>query len=302
MRIYIGTFDESEMESILQELRKAGIRSEIKPSIDVAVHVRYLIKGKLSEIKNKYKDTEMADLVEKWEKYIEVAREILKNNRKEGDFEKELLKKLIPEGDEMVVVLFEAMKDGGDEEIKKLEKIMEGKEEEEVENFFSRFREAIKIVDALHKILLANGIKYEGGEIHGNLSDDPIMIIHIEGIDGERAEKLNLDFAFDTYVDKKVDIYGNLMDIIYEREKLKKMAVKNPRYVEILILSDAIAMMLDKLEGKMELEEFFDRVIKIQEEDNRIFFTPSAIEEILETLEKMEIIKMKKGKIWLSKK
>jgi len=301
MRVYIGTFGEEEIQGVLQDFREMNIRTEIKPFISVDLRGKYFIKGKLDEIKEKYKETELEKLIGEWEDYIRQAREVFKDGMKEREFEREMLRRIMPGKDEMISSLFDSIRDANSEKVKKLEDLMIGMKEEEVKEFFSSFGEAIRILGGLQKIFQINGIKYENEELHGVFPENPKILLYIENVDGEKAEKLGLDFTFDTYIEKQIDIYANLQDLLYEEEKLKEKMEEKPEYLELAVFSDAIAMMMEKLNGKMELEEFFSEVMDMEEENHNIFVSPQAVETIIETLEKMEVVKIKKGKIWLRK-
>ena len=303
MRVYLGTFGEEEVQRILQELRGAKIRVETKPSLNIRLRGRYFIKGKMDEIKKKYGESELKDMFQKWENYIEYVRDILKEGMEEMDFEKKLILKLMPDYDkEMVEKFFEVIKENKSERIEEFERMVIGMEAEKMKDFLDRFGDAIKIVEGINEMLKLNGVKYEEGKIYGVLPDNPTLMLYVEGIDDKKAEELGIEYTFDTYIDRQIDVYANLADIFYESEKLKNLAVKNPEYIELAVLSDVISMIIEKIEGRMEMDEFFGKIMKIEEDNHKVFLSPSAAEEIVEMLEKMEVLKVKKGRIWLNER
>ena len=65
MRVYIGTFGEGEAEVVAEDLRKAGIRTELKHSLNIEGEGSYSVQGKISELKEKYKEDRIAEEIKK---------------------------------------------------------------------------------------------------------------------------------------------------------------------------------------------------------------------------------------------
>ncbi|RLF44580.1 MAG: hypothetical protein DRN29_08190, partial [Thermoplasmata archaeon] len=154
----------------------------------------------------------------------------------------------------------------------------------------------IYLISNLYQILKENGIRYENGKIYGKLEENPSIKIYIDATD-EEAEKWELDYEYEAMVYKSIDIYANLIDIFYETKNLEKLAQENPLYSKLLFAADVMERILDKIEGKMDLNEFIEEIKMLKQNGNEIRITKPAINEILKALEKAEILKMKKGKI-----
>lgn len=303
MRVYMGTFDEKDVEDVLNDMRGAKIKTELRPFLNVHLEGSYFMEGRLSELKEKYGDSELKEIVAKWEEYIEKAREVMKDGIEEKEFEENFLDMVFSEEERKIKKKIDnILGEGKDVEtrMKLLNDAIKEMGEEKMNEFASQFMREFQLMNGVHEMLSLNGIKYENEKMYGEIPEDPMLRINVE-IDEKTAEKLNLEFTFDVYVDKRVSIYGNLMDIIYENKRLKELAMKMPDYMELPILSDIVNMMMEKIEGKMDVERFIEEVREMEEEGHHIRLTYAAIEEIIKTLEKMEFIKIKKGKIWLKK-
>ena len=303
MRVYIGTFDEEDVEDVLKDMRGAKIKTELRPFLDVHLEGRYFMEGRLSELKEKYGDSELKEVVAKWEEYIKKAKEVMKDGIEEKEFEENFLDMVFSEEERRVKKKIDnILKEGEDVEtrMKLLNDAIKEMGKEKMDEFVNQFMRELQLMNGVHEILSLNGIKYENEKMYGEIPEDPMLRINVE-IGEKMAEKLNLEFTFDVYVDKGVSIYGNLMDIIYENKRLKELADEMPEYIELVILSDIMGMMMEKIEGKMDVERFIEEVREMEEDGHHIRLTHAAIEEIIKTLEKMEFIKIKKGKIWLKK-
>ena len=301
MRVYIGTFDEKDAENVVRDMREAGIKTELRPFLDIQLKGRYFIKGKPNELKEKYSGTELEKIVTEWEKYMEKARKVMKEGIDEKEFEENFLDMIFSEEERKIKKEIDSiLKEEKDIEtrIKLLNETIKGMDEEKKNEFASQFMRELQIMNQVHEMLSLNGIKYEKGKMYGEISENPLLLLNID-IDGEKAKTLNLEFTFDIQVDKGVSIYGNLMDIIYENKRLEELTDKTSKYIELTILSDVVSMIMEKINGRMDIERFMEEVREMEEKNHRIRLTNAAIEEIIKTLEKMDVIKIRKGKIWL---
>jgi hypothetical protein len=301
MRIYIGTFGEEEAEIVAEDLRKAGIRIELKHSLNIEGEGSYSIQGKISELKEKYKESRIAEEIGKMEEYMEKAREVMEDGIDKKDFEEKFLDLVMPERKE-----YAELRKTINERIKNADIIESGKiydeiakeiGKEKLEGYLNQFFREMEFVAYFHFLLEKNGIKYEDGKMYGKIPDDPFIKIYIHGVSNEEANKLGLQYELKALVNKRVDIYANLIDVIYETGRLEKLVREKPEYSKLLFMADIVTMMLNKIEGKMDLNEYMDGVRILKQNGDEISLTKPAINEILKMLEKAEIIKIKKGKI-----
>lgn len=64
MKVYVGTFeDEEEAQGVVKELSRMGIRTEVKPLLDVEIEISSYIEGRLSDLKEKCKGTTLEGVV-----------------------------------------------------------------------------------------------------------------------------------------------------------------------------------------------------------------------------------------------
>ena len=292
MRLYIGSFDENEANQIVEDLRRANIRSELRHSLKIDVQHRYYIEGKISELKEKYKEGKIAKIVKDIENYFEKAREIIEDGIEIKKFEESFLNAVFPERKKFEEIRKEFnIESMGEEEINKM---IEKYGKEKVDDFFDEELYEIKFMPWIHSLLKENGIEYKDGKMYGKVNDDPHVKVYVEG------EK-NIPFETKVYVDKSVDVYANLIDAIYP-DKIKEIAKERPVYIPLLFASLTIAKIMNGIENKMELEELIKKSKYFKEDGDEIFLADDAINEIIKTLEKGEVIRVKKGKVILKEK
>lgn len=308
MKVYIGSFLEEEIEEMAQALRREGIRIEIKPHLSVDIESIHYIEGKIGELKEKYNGTELEYVINKWEEYIDAIKNVFEEGIKLKEFENKLLDKLFPERKE-VPDLRELIKDRM-EEIKetedwnKIDKIVKDAlkemDRDTTEKVFRQFEKEMETLSEIMIFLRMNGISFEDEKLHGKISENPYIKIEIE-TSPEDAEELDLKYKAIVRIEKLVDLYVNFMDFIYEIEKIEELTKKYPELVDAMVVSDVAGILIDKIEGKVDINDFIEENRFIKEGENEIMLTEDAIREILSSLEKEEIIKVKKDKISLRK-
>ncbi|KAA0001309.1 MAG: hypothetical protein FE048_05685 [Thermoplasmata archaeon] len=294
MRIYIGSFDDDEAEKVVEDLRKAGIKTELRHALNIDMKGSYYIQGRINELREKYKDKKVINMINKWENYVNKAREILRDGIDAKEFEEKFLDEVFPERkeDEKYKKVIKEMIVGEEDE-KKIDKIIEEIGRDKFDEIVDEIFDELQLISRLHSILKENGIRYENGKMYGNLHENPFVKIYVEATDEEEG----LDYEYRVIIGKSVDVYANLVDIMYETKSLEKLSQENPLYSRLLFAADAMAMMLDKIEGKIDIDEFIEKIKILKQNGNEIRITKPAINEILKALEKAEIVKIKKGKI-----
>lgn len=305
MRLYIGSYDEDELDIVMQDLRKAGIKTELRPSLDVHHRVNYFIEGELNNLKKKYKDDLTSKILKEVEEDFERARVVMKDGIDIVDFEEQFLDLRYPERKRyknIKKIMEEISSDTNviDEDV--YDKLIEKIDEKELNEYLDQFYNEMNFMTNFHNILEENGIKYdnENGKMHGSIYENPHVKIYIDA-DIENAEKIGLEKEFETFIDKNIDVYANLIDVIYEIDKVEKLCRDKPEYSELLFMANLIGRITKKIKGKKDINELIEEISSISEKSENIYLTPSAIKDILKTMEKAEIIKIKNGKVMLRK-
>lgn len=304
MRLYIGSFDENEAENVVSDLRKAGIKSELKPSLDTYLDVYYFVEGRLSELKDKYKRGMIAEILKEMESNLETAKSIIKDGIEIRDFEEEFLDRVMPER-KKYAKMKDNIKNIFDEKSVEalLEEFNEKIDEKEFYNFIDHLYNEMNLITSIHSTLERNGIRYETEKMYGKIDENPYVKIYID-TDESGAEEFDLQEEFETLVDKNVDVYANLMDIIYEIEKVEKLCVEKPQYSKLLFMANLVGRILKKIRGKngkMDVDQLIDEIKEMQEENGETRLTTAAINEVLKTMKKAEMIKIKNRTIALRK-
>jgi hypothetical protein len=88
--------NKEEVNSITKDLAKISVRCEAKAFVVCETSSAYVLKGFLNELKEKYKDTELMPLIIEWEKYLNIARDVLKVENRVAKFKDEFLNKIFP--------------------------------------------------------------------------------------------------------------------------------------------------------------------------------------------------------------
>jgi len=304
MKLYIGSFSQEEAQKLAKELRKVRINTELKPALIVEVKKLYYFEGKISELKKKYAGTEIEEIIKNWEEYISTIKTVLKDGIDKEEFEENFLNALIPERKElnMKELLKEKFGDKfGEVEEKNelLKKFIDECGEEKFKKILEQLWMDYLIISDIKDFMELNGFDY-GDKIHGKIPDDPIIKDYVD-IDDKKAEKLELKQMLDFLIDSQVDTYADFVDAFYKREKLKNLVKEKPELSDILMVADIIEIILDKVEGKKDLDEIIKEIRNIKIKENEITLSEDAIKNILKELEKEEFIKIKKGKISLKR-
>jgi len=299
MRVYVGTFDEEKAEQVAEDLRKAGIKVELRHAIDLNTEGSYYIEGKLSELKKKFGDKFKE--IEEVEKHFAKAREFFHEGIKTKEFEEKFLNAVMPERkkfEEIRKFLREKAKGlkSVQDAAKVFDEVAEKFGRENTEEYMLQFIDEMHYMNFFHSLLERNGIEYKGDVMKGQIADDPFVKVYVEAKDEEADEEVRYEYR--VFVRKSVDVYASMIDLLFEAKRLEEIVNnKKGRYAHLLFAADLMARFLDRIEGKRDLDAFMDEMEEIKEENGTIFVSRAAMNEILEALEKAELIKIKKGKI-----
>ncbi len=296
MRLYLGSFDEDEVNEVVEDLRKAGVRSELRHALDIEMEKKYYIEGKISELKEKYKERkEVMKIIEEMENHFEKARQIMKDGIETKEFEENFLNLIMPERKE-----FEEMKKEMEKE-EDMDKVYDelskkfGKEK--TNEFLDEIMHEFKFMSFFHSLLEKNGIEYREGKMYGEIAEDPYIKTYLEG-----DVPKDLPHEMKVFIYKNVDVYANLIDVIYETERIEKLAEEKKEYTPLLFAATIVAKIMDKIQNKMEVEELIEKSTHFKENGDEIILSKDAVKEIIKMLEKAEVIRVKKGKIILKEK
>ncbi|HHF56240.1 MAG TPA: hypothetical protein ENL42_04925 [Thermoplasmatales archaeon] len=299
MRVYVGTFDEEEAEEVADDLRKAGIKVELRHAIDLDVEGSYYVEGKLSELKKKFGDKFKE--IEEVEEHFAKAREFFHEGIKTREFEEKFLDAVMPERKKFEEIRkFLREKTKGLKSVRDAAKVFDEAAEkfgrENTEEYMLQFIDEIHYMNFIHSLLERNGIEYKGDVMKGQIADDPLVKVYVEA-KGEEADEEGVRYEYVVFVRKTVDVYASMIDLLFEVKRLEEIVNKKGRYAHLLFAADLMARFLDGIEGKKDLEAFMDEMGEIKDEDGTIFVSRAAMNEIFEALEKADLIKIKKGKI-----
>lgn len=299
MDIWLGDFDELDAKELSKILERSGIRSEVRPTLEVDLDWYYYAEGKFSDLKRKY--TEFKEVFEEWDGYIDAIRKNLVEGIDLRDFEEKVLDSVFPERGKVPSIneLIEK-KDGEARENvfdrAEAAKILEKFSEEEREQIIERFKKELEISILIRNILRLNGISFENGKIKGKLPADPLLRVYMD-IDDDLAEKLKLDSEFTISVEKANHIYVNLIDAIKKIDVLRKLCEERSELFELLLTANSILKMLEKINKGKKVEELIAETSSIKLESMEVNLSKEAIEYVLEELKKEGLIKIKRGKI-----
>jgi len=291
MRLFVGSFDEEEVNEIVEDLRKAGVRSDLRHALDIAIEEKHYIEGKMSELKEKYKEKKnVIEILNEVENYLEKARQVIEEGIDAKEFEEKFLNEVMPERKDFEDIRKEIVKGT------KYEEIVEKFGKEKTEEYLDHFMYELKFMSMIHSLLEKNGVEYKDGKMYGKISEDPYIKVYVEG------ETEDLPHEMKIYITKNVDVYANLLDVLYEVDRVEKLVKEKNEYMPLLILSTIIAKIIDGIKNKMDLKELINASRYFKQNGDEIFLTEDAINEIIKTLEKGEIIRIKKGRVILKEK
>ncbi|MBC7128930.1 MAG: hypothetical protein H5T45_04265 [Thermoplasmatales archaeon] len=315
MRIYIGTFNEKEADEVVDDLKKAGVGCDIRSYLNTLFELEYFVEGYIKDLKEKYKEGFVAKVISDAEKNIEIAREIFKEGMDTKYFDSIFLEKSVPErknyeeieraikeimGVEEKMPIFSVLSKNLDE---KKDEIAKKIGEENFKKYMLHLLKEIDILADVHLILGNNGIEYREGKMYGKINETPFIRRYFD-VDEEEAKKLGLKKEYTIEVFKDVDVYANMVDVIYEVGRVRKLCNEKQRYGKLLFILSLVDEIIGKLKGKkLSINEIIEDLGEIYRKDEKmeeeIFIEEEAIREILKVMEKAEIIKIKNEKVML---
>jgi hypothetical protein len=289
----LGDFCEDDAKSIAEYLRKAGIKVELKPSIDASIETDEFLQGRLSDLKA---DIENKDIIETYERYLSVLKNSLLLKPSPEDLEEIYLKELFPTIDENRKKLKAMLKEDkpgegegtGDnnEQNDKIQEIMS-----DLAKLFIKAEDARAFAMS---VLSLNHIN--PGEDIGDRLDDPVVAMPVDlddfGIEHPRAKRV-----ITTFLTKRYDLYVDEFSVIFA-DRLDEEFIR--RYTqEHLKIASFNLLLTDLIENhsseKMDFETFEDECQLVLDSKNRTLRVSGypVAEEIAKVLEKNGLIKIK---------
>jgi len=308
MQVKVGTFPPDLAREFAELFTSAGIRVELKQYFEVSLTNVGHAEGKLSELKERLKNTEFEGEVERWEEYINAAREILSGGITVNEFKDAFVTRFAgAEEPDWENVLDKNVRTIAEEKGVEFDELDDEEKEEIIDEALRRSRGEIlefarisarrlmysSIADRIIEMLETDGEK-------ARLPDDPEIVLTLRDIDVDEAEKLGIDVKLEVVVEKMCDIYASAIDGMYEREKLLKLCDELDHAFELLIMADILAASYRhvKENGKMNVQDFVESLSNFQLGDvAEVEIETEAAEEILRVLEKEKLVKVKKGKV-----
>ncbi|MBC7081103.1 MAG: hypothetical protein H5T44_02495 [Thermoplasmatales archaeon] len=312
MRVYVGTFIEDEIDEVMGDLRGAGVGCDIRNYLDATIELKYFVEGDIKELKEKYKEGIIAEAILDVEKKIEAAREIFKEGMEIEYFDNIFLEKFLPERKKYEEIKkslnIAEMPDGlsiipwiAEQTEEKQKEIIEKLGEENFNKYILQWLKELDIIKDIHTLLINNGVEHREGKMYGKIADN-LSIRRYFDVSDEEADKLGLKKEYTIEVFKNSDVYANMLDVLYEIDRVKKLCEEKPRYGKLFFMLTLVDEILGKLKGKKFgineiVEEMMEIYRKDEEGEEEILIEEEAIKEILKVMEKAEIIKIKNEKV-----
>jgi len=259
----VASEDREKLIEIASQLRQLGAKVELREVVEWEKEERFVISGKLSELK-KHKGKEVSERALEWERRIEILREIL--SKEELSYE-EFIEKFLSREDSKRYDLFKKLLNG------------------EFEDLADQTEDILKVkllLDELEQFLQQN--RFEVDEtVRGELPEDPEISIFsdtpIEG--GKKIVLIDYFPVFELVVDA-LSLLGKEVDV----EELK--------YQELIISN--ILFNVEKIDDIDKLREFSKGIV--EEGDEEILINCEEIfDQIVKSLEKFGLLRVSGKKI-----
>lgn len=319
----LGDYDEDDASVIAEFLRDAEIKVELKPAIDVSMRSNIYIEGKIGEMKDKVENIEI------YERYLEALRRVFPGCESRDDLfermgaaqdpgwqaKKDELKQLAASEKELLSVADDPINDDEDSsedngvehdgEIKSLDELQERFYEKQ-KKLYERRNELIESISqnvlgyvfAIHTLEM-NDIKF--GEEVGSRLDDPVVQI-MPTMDNKLTadpdsiktmEMLEFSKTIAVYIDEISAAMADDLNDDFKDEYGRE-------YARITAIGVFIRdLLFDQPDGKIDTERFIEMCEwQSDEEWGTLYIDGTSVaEDILKTLEKKGIVKIKGDRI-----
>jgi hypothetical protein len=286
----LGEYCEEDAKSIVKHLKNAGMKVELKASIDSSIDTEYYLLGRLSELKGK------ADRIDEFERYFRIAQSLLERGVKLEEFEDQFLLEIDPSINEkrgQLTGLIEDLEKSGEPDSEGDDE--DGKEEllKSIGSLLREISTASNVLSFIDDAFQRNDIKL--GESSPQI-EDPLLRIPMSSEDSfsdselcRSTLSLNLEKIYGIYIDEfSATLENEIEDDFRESfpdEFLKIMAMG-------FLMRDLVE---ESGRGKMEIDDFAGRC-QIQLEnsgDNLNIDGRDVAEDLAKALEKNGVLKIK---------
>ncbi len=169
---------------------------------------------------------------------------------------------------------------------------------EEFERLVKERTEENWVLGILYEMLELNEM-LENGKLR-NPPKDPIIRFPYN-TDEERAKKLDLKERLVVTAEVFYDVFADLDGAIFN-EKVVELCEKHDEVLGLLMVAEVAGRLLEKIvEGKSNVDDIVSESKFEFGESVEFRATREAIKEVLECLEEMDLIKIKRGKVFLKR-
>jgi hypothetical protein len=315
----LGDYEELEAREISAYLKKAGMKVDLKPTIEAQVQNDEFLEGRFSEIKGMIKDKAY---IEEIERYLDALRKTLQEKPSAENFGGIFIRTLIPSLDEDLDALKKEIgseeqeaKEAGPEDISEdnAEKpsleagdgsdSKEGAqpsqdEAEKMRTSFSHLTDIIieseKAKDFALSVLSLNDITV-GDVVEGTL-DDPVVAVPVD-LDEYGPDHPNAKSVLSVYLSKNYELYVDEFSTFLAEGLDEKF---QEEHMEESLKIRSMDLLLGELiehhsSEKMEFGDFKEECFFSTESDDSAYrvFGDEVAEDIAKVLEKNGLLKMK---------
>ncbi len=312
MRINIGTYHDKIAGDISEQLNDSGIRPELKRHFSVDYEYVGYVEGRLSELKRRLNGTPFEKAVSDWEDYVRVARDILSRDFTADDVDEfkdafvgHFVSEDTPSGADIIdetakKILEERGVDLDDLSVEEQKELYDEAMEESRDEVYGALKASLdrSLYSSIAEDVLEKVEENEDSELE--LAQDPEISLEVVVEDIDNAEKVGIDVRLEISVSKMCDIYVDVMDGIREQENVEDLCDELDGANDLLAITEIVSAIYDRIEerGKVDLNEIKEELTNFAIGDKADAILESgAPEEILRTLEKEKLVKVKRGKV-----
>jgi hypothetical protein len=277
----LGEYYEDEARDIVDYLRDAGMKADIRTFTSSNLEVFHYLEGRASEVKEEIGE----ERFNRYARFLDALRKVLAEGANSDNYLEKLQLELDPQVNEKRKLLGE---------------IMEGslsKEEREAKNQdFSRLMadllelsNAESLIDTLlerNEIEIGNFMRYK--------LDDPIIriIADEEKDDESKLAKTTTSFTIEPCAEVYIDEFSAILSENIDKEFKEEY---DEEYSHLFFLGKLIDELTEPSSGKIDMEAFSERCEFQMENDGNLLEVSGqrAAEELARSLEKNNIIKVK---------
>jgi hypothetical protein len=276
----LGEYDGDETRDIVDYLKDAGMRVDIKTFTDGQLEIFHYFEGRLSELKGDVKD------LDRYVQYIQTLKDILASGATAENIRDKFQLKLDPDVDEkrkQVNEVFEGDLTEEELEVKR----------ETISRIMTDLADIALAEDFIDTLLDRNGIQI--GIDFGDRLDDPVVRILADPESYDEDHKMAKTTTVLT-IEPRAEVYIDEFSTTLSKNIDEKFKDEYPEeYFKIIFLEKLISNLVETSSGKMDMDAFSEKCgFEIDDEGNILVVEGrKAATELARTLEKNDIIKVK---------